>query len=44
MRNVPVLICDKCKFEAEELYKCDGEELCLDCLLKQFEKVRVEDY
>lgn len=40
-RNVPHLYCDECEEEAEELYKVDGKELCIDCLKKMFEKVEV---
>ena len=43
-RNVPHLYCDKCKKEVEELYKDDGEEICEECLLKKFEKVKLEEY
>lgn len=39
--RVPYLYCDKCEKDAEELYKVDGEELCIDCLKQMFEKVEV---
>lgn len=32
--EVPVLECDKCRCEVEELYELDGEQLCLGCLLE----------
>ena len=40
-RNVKHLYCDKCGDDCEELYKCDGEELCEDCLLDSFDKITV---
>lgn len=43
-RNVTRYYCDRCKeeFESEELYKYEGEEVCAECILKDFEKVEVE--
>lgn len=43
-RNVTRYYCDRCKeeFEPEELYKYEGEEVCAECVLKDFEKVEVE--
>ena len=38
-RNVRRLYCDRCGCEEEKLYKHDGEELCADCLLDEFEVV-----
>ena len=38
-RNVPHLYCDKCKEEVEKLYKYDGQEICEECLLKEFEVI-----
>ena len=38
-RNVPHLYCDKCKYDVEKLYKYDGQELCEECLLKEFEVI-----
>lgn len=40
-RNVVRYYCDRCKeeFEPSELYRYDGEEICAECLLKDFEKV-----
>ena len=43
-RKVPHFYCDKCGEDVEELYKIDGEELCEDCLLDNFEKVELEEY
>ena len=41
-RKVPHLLCDRCGDDVEELYKCDGEELCEECLLKTFEKITLD--
>ena len=38
-RNVKHLYCDKCKDDVEKLYKYDGEEICEECLLKEFEVI-----
>ena len=38
-RNVKRLYCDKCKDDVEKLYKYDGEEICEECLLKEFEVI-----
>ena len=38
-RNVKHYICDDCKDEVEELYEYEGEELCLDCVVKRLTKV-----
>ena len=38
-RNVRRLYCDRCGNEEEKLYKYDGEELCADCLLDEFEVI-----
>ena len=38
-RNVKHLYCDKCKDDVEKLYKYDGQEICEDCLLKEFEVI-----
>ena len=37
-RNVLRYCCDECK-EEEELYYYDGQELCIDCIIKRLEKV-----
>ena len=41
-RNVPHLFCDKCKKEQEELYATEDGDLCADCVLGMFEKVRID--
>lgn len=38
-RNVPHLYCDKCGDDVEKLYKYDGQEICEECLLKEFEVI-----
>ena len=42
-RNVKHLYCDKCKDDVEKLYKYDGEEICEECLLSNFESVSIDD-
>lgn len=37
-RNVLHFYCDRCGWE-EKLYYYDGEELCANCLLKEFDVV-----
>lgn len=32
-------ICDNCKDDVYELYHFEGQELCVDCVLEQLEKV-----
>lgn len=34
--------CDECG-EESELYYWDGEQLCVDCILKQLERVEYND-
>lgn len=41
-RNVVRYYCDICGAE-DKLYHYDGEELCIDCLLKNFEVVEGSD-
>lgn len=41
-RNVIHLICDKCKEESEELYETEDGELCAECVLGMYEKVRID--
>lgn len=41
-RNVPRLYCDNCKDEVDALYYWDGQELCIDCIIKDLEKVEVK--
>ena len=36
--RVLILECDQCHDEVEELYEVAGEDLCLDCLKKEFRK------
>ena len=38
-RNVPHFYCDKCKDDVEKLYNYDGDEICEECLLKEFEVI-----
>lgn len=38
-RHVKRLYCDKCKDDVEKLYKYDGQEICEDCLLGEFEVI-----
>ena len=35
-KHVPVLTCDECNEEVEELYEwdCDNDQRCLDCMLE----------
>lgn len=39
-RNVTRLYCDECGDETD-LYYYDGQELCIDCIEKNLEKVEV---
>lgn len=41
-RNVHRLYCDRCEAE-ETLYEYEGEQLCNECLLKNFKKVEVSE-
>ena len=41
-RNVPHLYCDRCKEEADTLYEYEGEQVCVDCILKSLDKVEIE--
>ena len=34
--------CDRCG-SLEQLYRYEGEEICADCLLKEFEEVDMEE-
>ena len=38
-RHVNHLYCDKCKDDVEKLYKYDGQEICEECLLAEFEVI-----
>ena len=46
LRHVKHYYCDCCKAEVdmqwEKLYECDGEQLCIDCLLERFPEVKGE--
>jgi DNA-directed RNA polymerase subunit RPC12/RpoP len=39
--NVPHLYCDECGFDVDDLYEYDDEQICEECLLKRFNKVKV---
>ena len=41
-RNVPHLYCDKCEQEVDDLYEWDDEQVCIDCILKSLDKVKIE--
>lgn len=41
-RKTPYFICDRCRNEVEMLRDVDGEQLCEDCLLEEFEIVKAE--
>jgi hypothetical protein len=36
--RVPVHYCDKCKWELDEVFDVDGQELCEDCLKDMFRR------
>lgn len=38
--------CDRCKNEVEELYyeKDTGDQLCIDCVMEQYEKINDLNY
>lgn len=42
-RNVVHYYCDRCgdEFESNELYQYEGEEVCGDCILEDFERIEV---
>ena len=40
-RNVPRLYCDRCRQEVEELRHYEGEQVCNDCILENYEIVEV---
>lgn len=42
-RNVRRYYCDKCGEEVETLYYFDAQELCLDCIEEQLERVEYYD-
>lgn len=41
--NVTRYYCDKCMNEDDNLYYFGHQELCVDCILKQLEKVEHDD-
>lgn len=41
-RNVPHLECDKCHEEVDDLYETENGQLCAECVLGMFEKVKVD--
>ena len=45
-RNIPVLVCDHCGEEPDELYlyDVDGEQLCSECLKEHFEKITYDNW
>lgn len=40
-QNVEYLICDECEDSCDILYDYDGEELCEECLLNRFPKIKL---
>ncbi len=42
-KNVPRLYCDKCGDEFDVLYWWNHEQLCLDCIETQLERVKIDD-
>ena len=42
LEHSPVLICDNCGQEVEDLYKFDLGEWCETCIIKYFPKVEVD--
>lgn len=40
--NVERFFCDKCKKE-DTLYEYDGQELCIECIVKQLDIVKGSD-
>ena len=41
-KNVPVLICDICGCEVDELWEHDGKEYCFECLQEELDFRKVE--
>lgn len=39
LKHVPVLICDECGQEVERLFKADNVQICVECILAQYEEV-----
>lgn len=44
-KNVKRYYCDKCdeEFEPEKLYVVDGEDVCVNCILKEYQTVAQEE-
>lgn len=38
-----ILICDSCYEQVDELYICDGKQLCSKCALDTHEKITADD-
>lgn len=36
-------VCDRCE-STDQLYEYDGEELCAECLLKEFKEVDMDEF
>lgn len=41
--NVERFLCDECK-EETTLYEFDGQELCIDCIIKQLDVIEGSEY
>ena len=41
--NVVRLYCDECHEEVDELYAWDNGQICLECILKQLERVEPDE-
>lgn len=41
-RNVVHMICDKCKDDVDDLYATEDGDLCAECVLGMYEKVRID--
>ncbi len=42
LEHTPVLICDNCGQEVEDLYEYDLGEWCEECIIKNYSKVEVD--
>lgn len=42
-RNVPVLYCDKCNDDCDNLYHYNGEQWCIECIKEDLGEVEVEE-
>lgn len=45
-QHVPILVCDKCGYEPDELYlyEVDDEQLCEECLKEHFKKITYDNW